>query len=117
MDAEGNVIFWISLTVGILVFVLGAILMLARLYRKVEQGKAMIVNTTGSEPKVTFTGSVVFPVFHLMEIMDISLKTIEIDRSGTDGLICKDNIRADIKVGFFVRVNKNRDDVPLILRP
>jgi uncharacterized membrane protein YqiK len=111
MDAEGNVIFWISLTVGILVFVLGAILMLARLYRKVEQGKAMIVNTTGSEPKVTFTGSVVFPVFHLMEIMDISLKTIEIDRSGTDGLICKDNIRADIKVGFFVRVNKNRDDV------
>lgn len=111
MDAESNVIFWISLTVGVLVVVLAVILMLARLYRKVEQGKAMIVNTTGSEPKVTFTGSVVFPVFHLMEIMDISLKTIEIDRSGTDGLICKDNIRADIKVGFFVRVNKNRDDV------
>ena len=43
--------------------------------------------------------------------MDISLKTIEVDRNGSDGLICKDNIRADIKVGFFVRVNKNRDDV------
>ncbi|MDC0601731.1 hypothetical protein OAP14_01745 [Aliiglaciecola sp.] len=93
------------------VFVVGFILMLARLYRKVEQGKAMIVNNMNAEPKVTFTGGVVLPVFHKMEIMDISLKTIEVDRSGTDGLICKDNIRADIKVGFFVRVNKNRDDV------
>ena len=38
--------------------------------------------------------------------MDISVKRIEIARSGEDGLICKDNIRADIKVVFFVRVNK-----------
>lgn len=95
----------------IVVFVVGFIFMLARLYRKVEQGKAMIVNNMNAEPKVTFTGGVVLPVFHKMEIMDISLKTIEVDRSGSDGLICKDNIRADIKVGFFVRVNKNRDDV------
>lgn len=95
----------------VVVFVVGFILMLARLYRKVEQGKAMIVNNMNAEPKVTFTGGVVLPVFHKMEIMDISLKTIEVDRSGTDGLICRDNIRADIKVGFFVRVNKNRDDV------
>jgi uncharacterized membrane protein YqiK len=43
--------------------------------------------------------------------MDISLKTVEIDRRGKEGLICKDNIRADIKVTFFVRVNKTREDV------
>ncbi|WJG10058.1 hypothetical protein [Aliiglaciecola sp. LCG003] len=106
-----NTVFWISLAVGIFVLFIGVVLMLARLYKKVEQGKAMIVNTMNAEPKVTFTGGVVVPVFHKMEIMDISLKTIEVDRSGSDGLICKDNIRADIKVGFFVRVNKNRDDV------
>ncbi|HED33443.1 MAG TPA: hypothetical protein ENJ08_04385, partial [Gammaproteobacteria bacterium] len=40
-----------------------------------------------------------------------SLKTIEIDRRGKDGLICKDNIRADIKVAFFVRVNSLEDDI------
>jgi uncharacterized membrane protein YqiK len=104
-------IFWISLAAGIFVVFMAVIFMLARLYKKVEQGRAMIVNTMREEPKVTFTGSVVLPVFHKMEIMDISLKTIEVDRSGSDGLICKDNIRADIKVGFFVKVNKNRDDV------
>ncbi len=37
----------------------------------------------------------------LGEIMDISVKTIELDRSGADGLICRDNIRADIKITFF----------------
>ena len=43
--------------------------------------------------------------------MDLSVKTIEIDRRGKEGLICNDNIRADINVTFFVRVNKTRDDV------
>ena len=108
---SGTIAFWLSLLGGLFAFVMIVIFMLARLYRKVEQGKAMIVNTMRAEPKVTFTGSVVVPVFHKMEVMDISLKTIEVDRNGSDGLICKDNIRADIKVGFFVRVNKNRDDV------
>ena len=53
----------------------------------------------------------VVPVLHIVEMMDISVKRIEIDRSGVDGLICKDNIRADIKVAFFVRVNKEVADV------
>jgi flotillin len=39
------------------------------------------------------------------------VKRIEIDRSGKNGLICQDNLRADIKVVFFVRVNNLKDDV------
>ena len=79
---------------------------------KTEQGKALIRTRIGeAEPKVFFTGAVVFPVVHKLEFMDISVKTIEIDRSGSDGLICRDNIRADIKVTFFVRVNKTIEDV------
>ena len=64
-----------------------------------------------AEPEVTFTGRMVYPIIHKSEIMDIALKTIEIDRSGNEGLICRDNIRADIKVKFFVRVNQTSDDV------
>jgi uncharacterized membrane protein YqiK len=85
--------------------------LLARFYRQVDQGKALIVNTLKSEPLVTFTGAVVYPIIHRAEVMDISVKTIEIDRRGKEGLICKDNIRADIKVTFFVRVNKTQEDV------
>ncbi len=104
------------LVVGIVVVVgaliaIGAMVLFARFYRQVEQGKALIVNKMKTEPEVTFTGMVVIPIFHKAEVMDISVKTLEIDRRGKEGLICQDNIRADIKVTFFVRVNKTQEDV------
>jgi len=94
------------------VVLLGIIIMISRFYRKVDQGHALIINKVRNV-EVTFTGGVVLPVFHRAEVMDISVKTIEINRSGgqQDGLICADNIRADIVVAFFIRVNKTVDDV------
>ncbi|MCC7539803.1 MAG: hypothetical protein IT379_26510 [Deltaproteobacteria bacterium] len=90
---------------------IGILMLIARFYRKVDQGQALIVNTMKAEPLVTFTGAVVWPIIHRAEVMDISVKTIVIDRRGKEGLICADNIRADIKVNFFVRVNKTADHV------
>ena len=102
----------ILIAVGVLVlFILGAFALFAKFYRKVEQGNALIINTLRAEPEVTFTGRMVYPIIHKAELMDISIKTIEIDRSGDQGLICADNIRADIKVKFFVRVNQTSEDV------
>ncbi|MFJ8230086.1 SPFH domain-containing protein [Streptomyces sp. NPDC094448] len=94
----------------VLVIVVAAVLVLGRLFRKVEQGKALIVSKM-RKVDVTFTGQVVLPVLHKAETMDISVKTIEISRTGRDGLICGDNIRADIRISFFVRVNKTVEDV------
>ncbi|MER6944528.1 flotillin family protein [Nonomuraea sp. NPDC000554] len=94
----------------ILVIVLALLITISRLFRKVEQGKALIVSKV-NKVDVTFTGAVVLPVFHKAETMDISVKTIEIERTGREGLICRDNIRADIKIAFFVRVNKTAEDV------
>jgi uncharacterized membrane protein YqiK len=103
---------FIAGAVGVVLFIIiGILVMIARFYRKVDQGKALIINKMQNEPIVTFTGGVVLPIVHRAEVMDISVKTIEIDRRGKEGLICKDNIRADIKVTFFVRVNKTVDDV------
>ncbi|MFD8575593.1 flotillin family protein [Streptomyces sp. CH8.1] len=98
------------LVIVVLVLVVATLLVLTRLFRKVEQGKALIVSKM-RKVDVTFTGQVVLPVLHKAEIMDISVKTIEISRTGRDGLICKDNIRADIRISFFVRVNKTVEDV------
>jgi uncharacterized membrane protein YqiK len=108
MDLVIAVIIGIALLV-LSIFVIGV--MIAKFYRKVEQGKALIVNKMKAEPEVTFTGATVLPIIHKAEVMDISVKTIEIDRRAKDGLICRDNIRADIKVTFFVRVNKTVEDV------
>ncbi|HVH46347.1 MAG TPA: hypothetical protein VM925_28595, partial [Labilithrix sp.] len=98
-------------TGAIFIILLGIVAMFSRFYRQVEQGKALIVNTTGKEAVVAFTGTMVYPVINRAETMDLSVKTIDIDRRGKEGLICNDNIRADINVTFFVRVNKTADDV------
>ena len=81
-----------------------------RLYRKVHQGQALIINRS-TTTTVTFNGGVVLPVVHKAELMDIGVKVIEIEKMGNEGLICQDNIRADIRVSFYVRVNPTEEDV------
>ena len=94
----------------ILLIVIGMIVLIAKWYKKVAQGEALVRTGVGGV-KVSFNGMFVVPVFHRAEVMDISVKAMEINRMGKDGLICHDNLRADIKVVFFVRVNKSMEDV------
>ena len=99
------------LGIGIVLFILVmGVLVVLKCFVKVEQGQALIRTGMG-ETQVTFSGMIVLPVVHRKEFMDISVKRIEIDRSGSNGLICKDNMRADIKVAFFVRVNREIEAV------
>ena len=103
---------FILLAVGVIVFIFIAfIIVLSVFYKKVPQGKAIVRTGVGGSQVAFNKGMYVIPVFHKMEIMDISIKKIDIARQQGDGLICKDNIRADIKVAFFVRVNKSVNDV------
>lgn len=108
---DGFISGTLLIVVGIIVVViLGLAAMIASFYKKAAPGKAL-VRTGGRKNQVAFKGMMVFPVIHRLEVMDIAVKRIEIDRAGQNGLICKDNIRADIKVAFFVRVNKTAEDV------
>ncbi len=90
--------------------IFGFLVMVVRCWRKVEQGTALII-TGDRKPTVHFSKALVWPFIRQAEIMDISVRRIEIFRHGSEGLVCKDNVRADIKVAFFVRVNNTEDDV------
>ena len=94
----------------VLIVIVGLLALFSRFYHKVEQSKVIIRNGVGGNI-VCFGGIFVVPIIHKCEIMDISVKKVEIAREGKDGLICKDNLRADIRVAFFVRVNQTREDV------
>lgn len=95
----------------------GTLAMATRFYRKVDQGQALIINkTSDANTVVTFSGGFVLPVVHRAEVMDLSVKTIDLERRGSEGLICRDNIRADIKVTFFVRVNPKEEEVLKVAR-
>ncbi|MBD2813212.1 flotillin family protein [Xenorhabdus sp. Flor] len=95
----------------IIIVILGFFGIFKAFYIKVPQGTALIVNDMSSQPKVHFTGALVYPVIYKKEFMRISLLTLEVDRRGKDGLICKDNLRADITVAFYLRVNETTEDI------
>lgn len=104
----------IPILIGIGLFLLALIVLFAlfkAFYIKVPQGTALIVNDMSSTPKVHFTGALVYPIIYKKEFMKISLITLEVDRRGKDGLICRDNMRADITVAFYLRVNETQQDV------
>ena len=103
--------------VGLIVFAIIAIIVIGMFvaaiswYKKIPQGQALIRTGSGGTKVVFDKGMFVVPVLHMVEQMDLSVKTIEIARLNKDGLICKDNMRADIKVVFFLRVNKETADI------
>ncbi len=104
---------WGTFQILFLVFLLvgaGIATMVVKCWRKVRQGTALII-TGSKKPSVHFSKAIVLPMIRQAEIMDISVKRIEIFRHGGEGLVCKDNVRADIKVAFFVRVNNTPEDV------
>jgi uncharacterized membrane protein YqiK len=105
----GQALMNLLVFVGV-VFGIGIVALIIRCYRKVEQGQALVRTGQGGA-KVAFSGMLVFPVIHKAEYINISVHRIEIDRRGLAGLICKDNLRADITVAFFVRINKTENDV------
>ena len=100
-------------------YILGALLFLVALFagvffvlciRKIQPGRAGVKTGWGGL-NVSFDWMVRWPLVQSYHIMDISVKKLEIARKGKDGLVCKYNIRADITVAFYIRVEATEESV------
>ncbi len=78
--------------------------------RKIEPGRAGVTTGWGGL-KVSFDYMIRLPAVQHYHIVDISVKKLEIQRKGKDGLVCRDNIRADIVVAFYIRVDATEESV------
>jgi uncharacterized membrane protein YqiK len=65
-------------------FLLGFLAVIAKMYKKAVQGEALLRTGMG-DAKVSFSGIIVVPILHKLEVMDIKLKAIVIARSGPKG--------------------------------
>ena len=101
----------IAIMVGALVVMLVPIVWFyVRAIHDVPAGQALVVKKP-QHIEIHFTRAVVLPLVHSAELVDISIKTLEIDRRGREALQCRDGIRADVKATFFVRINQVAEDV------
>ncbi|ERB62322.1 peptidase [Vibrio coralliilyticus OCN008] len=115
MEISPSVIF-IAVGVGVALLIL---IFLTSRYKKVRgEGDALIVNGL-ERTRASLTGTFVWPVINQFEYMDITRKKISVTRSGRkdqegeeyEGLHCRDNIRADLKVDFYIGVNHEEEDI------
>jgi flotillin len=112
LAALTDVLVIIGITIGgFILFIMGILALASQFYRKVGPDEAIVRTGVGGMQVVTASGIVVVPVLHSAEKMDLTVKSFEIAREGSEGLICKDNIRADIKVAFFIRIDKTQEEM------
>lgn len=90
---------------------LAALMTFKKYYIVVGPDRAIVKSGLGGLDVTTAGGKFIVPLFHRFEFMDLTLKSFEISRQGSEGLICQDNIRADIKVAFFIRVDNTYEEM------
>jgi len=100
-------IVWLIIGCGVLFF---ALISLFLFIKKIKPGEAGVRTGVGG---ITVAKDYMLrvPGLQQLQIMDLSVKKLEVVRKGKDGLICEDNIRADIEVVFYVRVNDEKSEV------
>ena len=62
---------------AVFIILIGLLALFSRFYHKVDQGKVIVRNGVGG-PVVCFGGIFVVPIVHKHEVMDISVKRVEI---------------------------------------
>ncbi len=102
---------WLIVPIICVVIFVGFLGIISKFYQKVGPDEAIVRTGIGGMQVVSGGGIIVIPIMHRAEHMELSVKRLEIARRGESGLICKDNVRADIEVAFFVRVNNTKQDV------
>lgn len=113
--AQANLSQWglglLILFGSILLIGMAFIVVASKFYVKVGPDEAIVKTGMGGMAVIIDGGALIWPVIHRYEKMDLTLKSFEIAREGSEGLICKDNIRADIKTAFFIRVDKTTEEI------
>lgn len=109
---------------GLLVVALVVLGFVASCYKRVNgSGEALVITRFGSSEKnASLSGAFVWPKINFFERIDLTRKPILVSREGVrgktgeeyEGLPCKDDIRADIRVAFYIGVNPEEKDILLL---
>jgi uncharacterized membrane protein YqiK len=112
-----NLVVLFVMGVVLLVAVVAVLVLLRLFYHKLKPGQALVVTSAGgSRQRVTFTGAVVIPIVQRGDLIDITVRTIEVELDGDRAAVSKDGVRVGVKVFFYIRVNHTREDVLMVAR-
>ncbi len=100
----------ISAALGVL-FLVTSFLVIRRCYVTVPAGWALVVDRGRAERTVSFTGQVVYPGIQRAELIDVTARTVRIERRASNPLQTKDGALLLATATFVLRVGRAQEDV------
>ena len=97
--------------VGVLVLIMGAIMSLMSFYRRTTADQAFVKTGLGGSHVVLDGGMLIIPGLH--RLLEINLKTMKlgVNPRGTNALITRDNLRANVLAQFYIRVQADSEHI------
>ena len=108
-------IIWL-LVGGLISLVFLFTLIIILFYKKPTQGQTLIRTGFGGTAVAFSKGIYLIPVLHKLEILDTTIKRIELKLTGKNGLICKDGELIDVIATFHLRANYNEESIKNIVQ-
>ena len=103
----------VVITTGLVIVLLLVITAIfSKFLRKAAPGTAIV--TTGfrlAKASVSTSSSIVIPLLHKVETIDLTVKPVRIRRRKHDSLSCADGIRAEVEVDFYIKINAIDEDI------
>ena len=104
---------------GLLVLILAVGLAFKAFYKKVKKRGWLLVINRKNSIHVTENGGWVLPILHNSEMLDATRRHIRMVKkcsdSGNNGLLCYDNILADVEIVFYISINPEEKSVKQIM--
>ncbi len=102
-------VWGVIVTVGIALIIIILVAYKA-MYKKIPPDVALVVSS-GKKPRAYFGGTLVNPIRSKVHGISLNTMNLRVERKGEAALITKDSLRVDIVAEFFVRIEKNEEDV------
>ena len=99
-------------TAGTVISLVVLLTIVSRFLHKAAPGEALVKSGFGmTVPKISLGSMVAIPLLHKLEKVDLTVKTIRIERRQKDSLSCADGIRAEVEVDFYIKINSIDEDI------
>lgn len=100
----------IGISVALAVAV-GALVFIKLCTRVVPAGMGLVVRKMSQGESVTFSNAIVLPWVHHATLIDITVKTLRVERTGKRPLVTKEGALLHALATFSVRISKHEDGV------
>ena len=103
---------FVFVAAGIILFLIFLVALLRAFLKKASPGTALVKTGFGLQrASISTSSAIVIPLLHKIETIDLTVKTVRIKRREHESLSCKDGIRAEVEVDFYIKINAMDEDI------